>query len=88
MRSFTAIIERNRETGVRLTSITTGKAERYDTPTGTNLHRAVSPDYYRRGVRIAGGARYARHEQRKGTKPIPGFRDSPPTPLLLRARAR
>ncbi len=46
---------------VHLTSITTGKAKRYNTPIGAYLYRAVSPSYYWRGVRIVGGERYGRH---------------------------
>lgn len=49
------------EAVAHVTSITTGKAKRYDTPTGTYLYRAVRTDYYWRGVRLAGDEPYSRY---------------------------
>ena len=44
-----------------MTSITIGKAKRYDTPVGTYVYRAVPAAYYWRGVRFVGDDPFARY---------------------------
>jgi hypothetical protein len=49
------------EAVVHVTSVTTGKAKRYDTPLGTYVYRAVRQDYYWRGVRLLGDEPFERY---------------------------
>lgn len=49
------------EAVVHVTSVTTGKAKRYDTPLGTYLYRSVPAGYYWRGVQFAGDEPFRRY---------------------------